>query len=220
MGIITLAKADHLFWLGRYTERVYTTIREFFIGYDRMIDENEDSYQEFCQRLNIPDVYGAKEIFLMKYPFDAENPDSIVSNLLRAYDNALVMRDEIGTETLSYIQLAIYELKKASVSTAPLIEMQNVLDNLLAFIGSVDDFIDDEQNRSIIKAGRRVERLDLYLRFEMPLPAIDRELVKLRRRMPRTGLRYNHHTLSALPDIIDDCHDYPAAVNMLENILQ
>ncbi|MFR9145116.1 MAG: alpha-E domain-containing protein [Mediterraneibacter sp.] len=31
MGIISMEKVDHLYWLGRYTERVYTTLRMFFI---------------------------------------------------------------------------------------------------------------------------------------------------------------------------------------------
>lgn len=30
MGIISMEKVDHLYWLGRYTERVYTTLRMFF----------------------------------------------------------------------------------------------------------------------------------------------------------------------------------------------
>lgn len=220
MGIITVEKANQLFWLGRYVERVYTTIREFFIGYDRMLDEKEDSYKDFCARINIPDCYENKEHFLKEYPFHAQNPDSIISNLSRAYDNAIVNREEIGTETLSYIQLAIYDLKKAEVSTSPLIEMQNVIDNLLAFWGSVDDCMDDEQIRSIVKAGRRVERLDLYLRFEMDREVLQRELKKLLRRMPRTELRYN-------PEVLDDLSmmlgqrtiDYTGAVYKLESMI-
>ncbi|MGN1187675.1 MAG: alpha-E domain-containing protein, partial [Lachnospiraceae bacterium] len=91
MGIITIEKADRLFWLGRYAERVYTTIKEYFAGYDRMIDESESSYTDFCRRINIPNIYTDKEDFLRSYPFNTENPDSILSNLYRAYDNAVVM---------------------------------------------------------------------------------------------------------------------------------
>ena len=35
MGIISIEKADHLYWLGRYAERVYTTLRVFFHIYDQ-----------------------------------------------------------------------------------------------------------------------------------------------------------------------------------------
>ena len=39
MGIISLEKQDHLYWLGRYSERVYTTLKTFLLGYDQMLDD-------------------------------------------------------------------------------------------------------------------------------------------------------------------------------------
>ena len=44
MGIISMEKVDHLYWLGRYTERVYTTLRVFFHIYDKMIEQPEGLY--------------------------------------------------------------------------------------------------------------------------------------------------------------------------------
>ena len=49
MGIISINNADHLFWLGRYTERVYTTIRLFSDSYDSMIDHCLNDYEDFCR---------------------------------------------------------------------------------------------------------------------------------------------------------------------------
>lgn len=46
MGIISVEQADRLYWLGRYTERVYTTLRIFYRSFDTMIDEITDSYRE------------------------------------------------------------------------------------------------------------------------------------------------------------------------------
>ena len=161
MGIISVEQTNRLFWLGRYSERVYTTLRLYYNSFDMMIDEITDSYTEFCRMVDIPDVYGSKEVFKENYPFDEDNPDSIFSNLNRAYDNAIVLREEIGSEALSYIQLAIYDMNKAKISRAPLIEMQRVIDNILAFWGIVDDSIDSEQVRNIIKTGKRIERIDL-----------------------------------------------------------
>lgn len=144
MGIISVEQTDHLYWLGRYTERVYTTLRIFSKSFDAMIDEQSDSYQKFCELIDIPNIYTSKEDFLKRYPFDADNPDSIISNMNRAYDNAVVLRESIGSETLSYIQLAIYDINKAALSSAPLIEMQQVMDHILAFWGIADDSIDSE----------------------------------------------------------------------------
>ncbi|WP_243159453.1 alpha-E domain-containing protein [Clostridium sp. SM-530-WT-3G] len=34
MGIISIEQSDRLYWLGRYTERVYTTLRIFSKSFD------------------------------------------------------------------------------------------------------------------------------------------------------------------------------------------
>ena len=46
------------------------------------------------------------ENFIQRYCFDADDMNSIYSNLMRAYDNGITLRESIGSETLSYIQLA------------------------------------------------------------------------------------------------------------------
>ena len=76
MGIISIEKADHLYWLGRYTERVYTTLRVFFHIYDNMIEQPEGIYAKYCKRLNIPDIYTSNRQFAQSYLFDEDNlPD-------------------------------------------------------------------------------------------------------------------------------------------------
>ena len=62
MGIISVEQADHLYWLGRYTERVYTTLRVYFQSFDTMIDEKADSYQKFCESVEIPTIKTAHMI--------------------------------------------------------------------------------------------------------------------------------------------------------------
>lgn len=220
MGIISLEHTDRLYWLGRYSERVYTTLRLYSNSYDRMIDEIADSYQEFCKRIDIPDVYGSKDVFRKNYPFDETNPDSILSNLNRAYDNAIELRDEIGSEVLSYIQLAIYDMNKAKVSRAPLIEMQRVIDNILAFWGLADDIIDSEQIRNIIKTGKRIERIDLYARLKIERNELVREIHRLEPRIERSGIPYNKDKIKNLKELVAEPEiDYYKIVNEVETIL-
>ena len=106
MGVISMEKVDHLYWLGRYTERVYTTLRMFFHIYDRMIEQPEGIYAKYCERLNIPNIYTSNRQFVRSYLFGEENPDSVLSNMKRAYDNAVVLRDEVSSTVLSYVQFA------------------------------------------------------------------------------------------------------------------
>ncbi len=220
MGIISLEQQDRLYWLGRYTERVYTTLRMYSQSYDMMIDEITDSYQEFCKMIDIPDIYGSKEEFKKKYPFDETNPDSIISNLTRAYDNAIELRESIGSEALSYIQLALYDINKAKISRAPLIEMQRVIDNILAFWGIADDFIESHHVRNIIKSGKLVERIDLYARLGVTARELKREVNRLAIRIDHSGMNYDKDKVNSMLELVEAPNiDYYKIVSEVETIL-
>lgn len=224
MGIISLEQTNRLYWLGRYSERVYTTIRLYAKCYDDMIDDIGENYADFCRMLEIPNIYKDKEDFNQRYGFDESDPNSILSNLIRAYDNAVVLREEIGSETLSYIQLAIYAINKAKISQAPLLELQNVEDNILAFWGIADDFIESETIRNIIRTGKRVERIDLYARLKLSIKELKSELCRMHTRLVSSGMHYNEACLDrliALIEHIDEAAvaDYEGIVKNVENLV-
>ena len=72
MDIISLEQADHLYWLGRYTERVYTTLNIFAKRFDALIDGAINSYEDFCKSIDIPNLYADKADFVKRYSFDTE----------------------------------------------------------------------------------------------------------------------------------------------------
>ncbi len=221
MGIISINNTDRLYWLGRYSERVYTTIRLFAVSYDSMIDQPQYKYEQFCTRLDIPNIYSSRADFISRYCFDSSDPNSIYSNLIRAYDNCVTLREEIGSETVSYIQLAMYAMEKAKKSDAPLLNLQHVMDNILAFWGIVDDSIDSENVRNIIKVGKRVERLDLYARLHMPANEMLREARRLAGRVPRTNLKYQKSGLDALEKLVkSETVDYGGILYQVDHLLE
>ena len=201
MGIKSVMNTDRLFWLGRYSERVYTTLKLFSSSFDTLIEQGEDDHRAFCESLEIPDIYLDKEDFIDRYPFGLDDPNSIFSNLYRAYDNAIELREEIGSETLSFIQMTIYEMKSAMRSEAPLLHFQKITDAILAFWGCADDQIDDENTRNIIKIGKRVERVDLYARLRRDRAVIQREIRRLSWRIGRTELIYSRERLQRLQEL-------------------
>lgn len=198
MGVKSIMNTDRLFWLGRYSERVYTTLKLFERSFDTLIEQYGGDHREFCRSLEIPDIYSDKDDFIAKYAFNLKDPNSIMSNLYRGYDNAIELREEIGSECLSFIQMAIYEMETAQKSAAPGLHFQKVTDYLLAFWGCADDQIDDENTRNIIKIGKRVERLDLYARLGRSREEIQREVKRLTGRIDRTDLVYDYQNLLAL----------------------
>ena len=220
MGIISLDLLDHLFWLGRYTERVYTILKIYAKSFDLMIEEDEGIYHKFCGYLDIPDIYQSKEDFIRRYAFDESIPDSIISNLNRAYDNAIVLRETIGSDALSYVQLSIYAMNNAAKSNSPLIELQQVTDDLLSFWGIVDDQIDSDQIRNILKAGKRIERIDLYARLELEKKRLEREVRRMIPRVLRSGMKYNEQSLSAVSSLIlEESLDYEGLITNVESII-
>ena len=220
MGIITLEKTDRLYWLGRYTERVYTTTKLYVKSYDYMIDLISDDYKNFCNAIDIPDVYGSKEEFLKNYPFDESDPNSLASNLKRAYDNAIELRYEIGSEALAYIQLCIYDLQKAKESNAPMLEIQSLVDHIMAFWGTADDLISSEQIRDILKTGKRVERIDLYARLGFPADDIKREVHRMKFRIAKSHMNYKENVVKNIETLVEtEPMDYYGIVREIENIL-
>lgn len=220
MGVKSIEVTNRLFWLGRYSERVYTTLQLFAKRYDQMLDQ-EDTYGEFCQSLEIPNIYPTAQNFLRRYPFDESDPNSIASNLLRAYDNGIELRQEIGTEELSYIQLAVYGMNKARNSPAPMLEFQNIADNILAFWGIIDDQVEDENTRNIIKVGKRVERIDLYARLRVPRADMVREIRRLLGRIDRCTVCYHANRRSELARLAEaERLDYAAIIDCIEHLTE
>lgn len=220
MGIITIEKCDHLFWLGRYTERVHTELQYYLRGSDLMLDGNPDYYAELCRKIGIPNIYGSPDEFVRRYPFDERDPNSIISNLNRAYDNAIVMRDYIGTETMAYIQLALDDIKYAERGNSPLADLMLVIDHILAFWGCVNDRIDDEPTRNILKLGMGVERLDLYLSIGKSTHDILREYRKLKQYLAKSHMKYDANVLYTIDSMLDDYEfDARNVKNLLRNLI-
>lgn len=78
MGIKSVMNTDRLYWLGRYSERVYTTLKLFSISFDTLIEQYAEDYRSFCESIEIPDIYRDKDDFIDRYAFSPEDPNSII----------------------------------------------------------------------------------------------------------------------------------------------
>ena len=105
MSTISKEHGDHLFWLGRYTEKFFITLRSLDKLYDKMIDEKH-GYKEYLAYFGLDDKYSDSRDFIRSFLYDDSNPNSAAFCLERAYDNGIVLREEISTRTLSFLQMA------------------------------------------------------------------------------------------------------------------
>lgn len=220
MDIIALDKVDNLLWLGRYSQRAYMTIREFFISYDTMI-EHPDFYVQYCQNLQIPNTYADLDDFVRRYLTDENDLYSIVSMLNRTYDNCIVLRNELGSETMSYLEIALNDMEDITDFASFSMDLQHVLDYLLAFWACVDETIQNYEVRNIIKLGKRLERLDMYLRLRRPKKELLMAFHTLDHRLKKTKLPYDRDAFLKARELVEDSDtvDYVKAIALVETIL-
>lgn len=178
---ISATKANRLYWLGRYTERVYTSLHILRSCYDQMIDGNNEGFEYYYKTMDIDNKYPDIESFKLGLMYDLKNQASIISGLERAKDNAIVLRMEIMSETLSYIELAASKIKEAAfVCDTNITNLQSITDNMLSFWGSLDERIDDERIKNFLITGRLVEYIDMHIRFRYKWNKVDQAYQRLK----------------------------------------
>ena len=219
MGIISLEKSSRLIWLGRYTERTFTICRTLSRYYDEMIDRDEYAYRSFLDCLGLPYIYGSRDAFIRTYIFDANDPNSLASQLNRALDNAIEMREELTSDTLCYIQMAQDALREDREQSAPMLTLQEVVDDLFAFWGSADDNIASEECRTLIKCGKYVERLDLYVRLGYGFREVEKEASKLLNRLAKSHFPNREEDAQKLREYTKDADTYARSKNEILSLL-
>lgn len=201
MGTVTLSKQNRLFWLGRYAERVYTTIQIMLRQYDSLIDGEGMDYAAFCRDMGVPCRYESGEDFCRRYLFDGKDPNSVRSSMDALLGNGMVLRETISTPTLAYLQMAQSAMELAARSDGPGVELQWVLDDIMAFRGSFDDSVEQETTRNITKSGTCVERISLILRLNWQPERLERELRIMLNRLYKTDLSVDREAL----DVVSRC---------------
>lgn len=170
---ISATKANRLFWLGRYVERVYMTLHLLRRVNDQMIDGKPEDYSSFKSKLDLADSYATTGEFTLGILYDNDNPSSMVSSLTRAMDNAIMLREDIKSETMSYIEMSISLAKKMRRNAEDNItNLQPITDWMLAFRGSAAQRIEEPRMLSLIAIGQLVEKIDMMLRFSYPYERI------------------------------------------------
>ena len=167
--IISATKANRLYWLGRYECRVYLTLHQLNKCFDEMIDGEPDEYTEFWSKLDATGIYKTNEEFTFGMLYDDTNPCSVLSAQKFAMDNAILLREDIMSETLSYLEMSVALLKKCKQeATVNISHLQPVIDWALAFWGSAEQRLQNHKALDIMMIGRNIENLDMQIRFNYP----------------------------------------------------
>lgn len=155
--IISATKANRLYWLGRYEMRVYLTLHQLNKCCDEMIAGSPEAYHAVWTKLDAMGNYKTNDEFTLGMLYDENNPSSVISAQKCAMDNAILLREDIMSETLSYLEMSVALMKCCKEQNDKLLtSLQPVIDWSLAFWGgcraahpkpSCPQYRDDRQKR-------------------------------------------------------------------------
>lgn len=209
---ISTEHSSRIYWLGRYTERAFTTLKSLERLYDKVIDRDPKHYRKYLDCFGLNDTYGDYSTFFRSFIFDKNNSCSAAYSLERAYDNGIVLREEISTDSFAYLQLAKDKLKSAENTLQGLVVAMMPLEDILyGFYGCFIDHVYNEEIRDIFLCAKSIERVELYIRLKYRSEKIRSEFFRLcsfLERIPlNTPYRYDQKKLAVLFEIIgsDNC---------------
>ncbi len=222
-NVITADKANRLFWLGRYAERVYISLHLLRRYYDKVLDGNLSDLKEYYRFLNVDSMGADEESEECQYSqlYDKSNCCSIATSLDLTNDNAIVLRRDITSESLSYIQMSQALLAEcAAVVERNITKLQPITDYMLAFFGSIDERMFDDRIRLFLKIGRLIENLDLHVRFNYPYFRIEEAFLSLKEHISRSESGVvDQFAMESLSELISEDRYEPDDLEYKERVL-
>jgi uncharacterized alpha-E superfamily protein len=165
--------AETVYWMSRYVERAENVARFIGVNFQLMLDESTEEEQQWLPLVN---TTGDHEDFAKRYDtasqenvihfltFDLANPNSIVSCLRQARDNARSVREIISSEM--WLQLnKFYLMVKSAAATADGLDSANeflseVKEASHLFSGITDGTMSYGEAWHFSRLGRMLERAD------------------------------------------------------------
>ena len=222
---ISPAKAHHLYWLGRYAERVSAQMHFLRHYYDLCLDEgHEDAIHQYCSKLNLPICTRDRDAFLVEHLF-GDQCGSLRHTLNCLNDNSIVLREELTTNTIAYVNLCVATLKHSDHrKDVNINSLQPVSDYILAFWGSVLQHVTNGATLDMLFIGKRIEFIDMYSRFGEKHSRLAAEWRNMDRRLDRQSFLVNKDSRMALREIFFEHESIPdqnamlAALNSLISV--
>lgn len=120
--------------------------------------------------------------FVESFLYDGSNPDSVRSAVTSAFNNAVILRPELSSRLLQYVELAMTNITDAAKHAADAEDIYNqrdITDDMLAFWGGIENSPVDPTLKAFIFIGKYLERIDLYTRFGLTMEEMEAPLKKL-----------------------------------------
>ncbi|NDV61177.1 alpha-E domain-containing protein [Puniceicoccales bacterium CK1056] len=187
--------ADSLYWMSRYVERAENISRLLDVNLQLMLDfEGLDDESLTGHWEPILSSSGETEQFQKLYTsansravtefltFNPENPNSILSCIIGARENARMVRDQISAEMWEVINDIYHKLRKRNAESiweqGAYEFYEELKSDSLLFQGLTDATFTHDQGYKFIQVGKYIERADqtsriIDIKYNMLLPEND-----------------------------------------------
>ena len=184
--------ADSLYWMSRYMERAETAARLLDVNMQLLLDFEEQTpgrvqmhWQPILATLEDQDLFGqfhdgiTPEAVMDFTTFEAQNPNSIVSCIGYARENARTVREQISSEMWEQLNRTFLYLRdvasRAHHAESPIDFYRQLVDKLHAFQGTTDATMTHGEGWDFLQAGKFLERADstsrvLDVKYHILLP--------------------------------------------------
>lgn len=166
--------AESLFWIGRYVERAEDTARLLDVHAHVVLEEGPHDAVQACR--TVLSVMGVKaevepptlRTVIERLAYDERTPESIVSSLNAARDNARGSRDAMSSEMFNSLNRTYNELP-SQVERARQVGPDQFLSFVRAkgaeFHGLADSTMSRDEGWLFLMLGRSLERVDMTARL-------------------------------------------------------
>ena len=164
--------AESIYWMSRYIERAENVARFVDVNLQLLLDQPEGIQAQWDPLVA---TTGDDELFKEKYgepthetvikflTFDSENPNSIISCLQAARENARSIRENISSEMWEQINdtyLMLTETPEEWAMTEPHQFFTDIKVASQLFIGQTDNIMSHSEGWHFCQLGRLIERAD------------------------------------------------------------
>ena len=163
--------ADSLYWINRFVERAENTSRFLEVSKAMALDNTSSNTEPW---LPLIDASGDRQLFDQRYPLqspqnvrnflllDRNNPNSIVSCISNARENARQIRDVISTEMWEHINDLFWSLQdgEALWREPDQEQLRDIRRGCQLFYGITDVTLSRDQAWLFSRLGRLIERAD------------------------------------------------------------
>lgn len=172
--------ADSIYWLGRYMERAEHVARLLVINSHLLMDAGEltpalvaRQWRDLLQVVHLsPEVPGEGDFEARVTHYmvlDPDNPNSLISCITRARENARAIRSDISAEMWEAVNELYWSTRGPEVETLLRENPEGLYDSVVSasmrFQGITDQTLGHDQRWYFVGLGKYLERIDVTCRL-------------------------------------------------------